>query len=99
MTSSLYSAPRDMPRDFTTKPVALATMDCSDLNDSPQAAQLVNVVELADFHDVIFVFGATRHAPRFHDKTSCVSDDGLFRSQRFPPSGAARQCCRACRFS
>src|SRR5437899_788425 len=48
------------------------------VNDSPQAAQLLNVVELADFHDVIFVFGATRHAPRFHDKTSCVSDDGLF---------------------
>ena len=42
MTSSRYSSPRDMPRDFTTKPVALATIACSKLIFEP-SAKLVTI--------------------------------------------------------
>ncbi len=42
ITSPRYSSPRDMPRDLTTKPVALATMACSKLIFEP-SAKLVTI--------------------------------------------------------
>jgi sugar phosphate permease len=42
MTSSLYSMPRDMPRERTLKPVALATIACSKLIFEP-SAKLVTI--------------------------------------------------------
>src|SRR5437667_116121 len=42
-----------------------------------KAAQLIDVVELADFHDVLFILEAAGHAAGFHDKAGGVGDDGL----------------------
>ena len=50
------------------------------IHNAAQLADLFDIIDLANFHDVVFVFEASRHASRADDESSCVGDDGLLKA-------------------
>ena len=46
----------------------------------PSCARLLDVIKLADLHDVFLVFHAARHAPRLHLEAGGVGHNGLLKA-------------------
>ena len=47
------------------------------VHDAAQLADFIDVIKLADLHDIVLVFHASRHATRLHLEAGCIGHDGL----------------------